>query len=118
MYRVFGTNTLMNKDLISENKITFYNQKLQKGHIIRTLRKYTKVIIFIHRTHWTSEKFITEYYSADNRVIIRDYIFKLLDSSVIDTKSLTMKMFREEQVADYYKDYLLKQPVIVSSLSV
>lgn len=118
MYRVFGTNSLMNKDLTSENKITFYNQKLQKGHIIRTLRKYTKVIIFIHRTDWTSEKFITEYYSADNRVIIRDYKFKLLDSSVSDTKSLTMKMYREEQVADYYKDYLLKQPVIVSSLSV
>lgn len=116
MYRVFGTNSLENTTLINENKITFYNQKLIKAHQIRTLRNYTKVIIYIRRSGWTCEQFITEYYPATRKVIIRDYKFQLLDKTVQDTSSLTWRVFREEQVETYYKDYLLKMPVDVISL--
>ena len=117
MYRVFGTSALSNNDLVSESKITLYSPKLKKYHVIRVLKNYIKVIIYIVRENWTSEKFITEYYSKTNTVVIRDYKFKLLDKSVNDTTSLTLKTFREEQVTDYYKDYLLKNTVIVTSLS-
>jgi hypothetical protein len=116
MYRVFGTNSLLNKELTSECKITLYSQKLKKSHRIRVLKNYTKVIIKITRSDWTCETFITEYYSKTNSVIIRDYKFKLLEDRVKDTTSLTLKMFREEQVAEYYKDYLLQDIVTVTSL--
>jgi len=116
MYRIFGQKSLVNKELISESRMTLYSQKLKKCHKIRVLKNYTKVIIYIIRENWTTEQFITEYDSKTNAVIIRNYKFKLLDSSVKDTSSLTLKMFREEQVADYYKEYLLGQPVIVKSL--
>jgi hypothetical protein len=117
MYRIFGQKSLENNEFISESRMTLYSQKLKKFHKIRVLKNYTKVIIYIRRENWTSEQFITEYDSKTNSVIIRDYKFKLLDNRVKDTTSLTLKMFREEQVADYYKEYLLENPVIVRSLS-
>ena len=116
MYRVFGSNSLENPVLINENKITFYSQKLMKGHAIRTLRNYTKVNIHIRRSGWTNEKFITEYYPTEGKVIIRDYQFQLLDKTVQDTSSLTWRGFRVEQVEAYYRDYLLRTPVRVESL--
>lgn len=116
MYRVFGTNSLENTELINENKIVFFNQKLMKAHKIRTLRNYTKVIIYIRRSGWTCEQFITEYYPAKRKVIIRDYKFQLLDKTVQDISSLTWRGFREEQVETYYKDYLLNTPVEVISI--
>ena len=116
MYRIFGQKSLANKELISESRMTLYSQKLKKYHKIRLLKNYTKVIIYILRENWTSEQFITEYDRKTNSVIIRDYKFKLLDNRVKDTSSLTLKMFREEQVSDYYKEYLLQEPVIVKSV--
>jgi hypothetical protein len=117
MYRIFGQKSLANNELISESKMTLYSQKLKKYHKIRVLKNYTKVIINIIRDKWTNEQFITEYDRKNKVVIIRDYKFKLLDNRVKDTSSLTLKMFREEQVCDYYKEYLLQEPVIVRSLS-
>ena len=116
MYRVLGSSFLSNKELVSESKITLYSPKLKKYHLIRVLKNYIKVIIYIIRENWTSEKFITEYYTETNTVIIRDYKFKLLDKSVKDTSSLTLKLFREEQVADYYKEYLTTNTLSVKSL--
>ena len=116
MYRIFGQKSLSSQDLISESRMTLYSQKLKKYHKIRLLKNYTKVIIYILRENWTSEQFITEYDRKNKVVIIRHYKFKLLDNRVKDTTSLTLKMFREEQVCDYYKEYLLQEPVIVRSL--
>lgn len=80
--------------------ITDLKEKEMSYHIVRKLRNQYKINIIIYRLGWTHETFETLYNSKENKIIVQNYNFKLLEPSVICTNSL--KYCGKEQVYDYY----------------
>ncbi len=69
-------------------------------HFVRKLRNKYKINIIIYRFGWTHETFETLYFCDEQKIIVQNYNFKLLNSNVMCTDSL--KYCGKEQVYDYY----------------
>jgi hypothetical protein len=81
------------------NKETHY-------HHTRILRNKYKINIVIYRPGWTHEIFKTNYFPDEQKIVVLDYNFKLLEPNVKSVYSL--KYCGKEQVYDYYLKYINK----------
>jgi hypothetical protein len=74
------------------------------SHHTRILRNKYKINIIIYRPGWTHEIFETDYFPNEQKIVVLDYNFKLLEPSV--KSSYSLKYCGKDQVYDYYVRYI------------